>query len=240
LSQIGEFSFIVGQAGLNLGVLDQTQYSLILASSIVSITLNPLMFKLVGPAERFLRRWPRVWERLNRHGPEVERPERQFAGHVVIVGCGRVGRHVAEVLGRIGVPRLVVEVDPFRTKRLQELGIPVLFGDAANSEILTHTGLPRARSLVVTVSDDVSSLMIVTAGRRLGPQLQIIVRASTWDGARRLRAAGATAVIRPELEGGIAIVEATLRGLEFSTDEAQRHTDAVRQTELGGDDVHAR
>jgi monovalent cation:H+ antiporter-2, CPA2 family len=235
LSQIGEFSFIVGQAGLNLGVLDQTQYSLILASSIVSITLNPWMFRLVNPAERFLRRWPRLWARLNRHGPEVGRPEEEFTGHVVIVGCGRVGRHVAEVLGRVGVPRLVVEVDPSRTKRLQQLGIPVLFGDAANSEILSHTGLPRARSLVVTVSDDVSALMIVTAGRRLGPQLQIIVRASTWDGARRLRAAGATAVVRPELEGGIAIVEATLLGLEFPADKVQRHTDAVRLAELGED-----
>ena len=235
LSQIGEFSFIVGQAGLNLGVLDPTQYSLILASSIVSITLNPWMFRLVNPTERFLRRWPRLWARLNRHGPDLQRPEEQFTGHVVIVGCGRVGRHVAEVLGRIGVPRLVVEVDPSRTKRLQQLGIPVLFGDAANSEILNHTGLPRARSLVVTVSDDVSALMIVTAGRRLGPQLQIIVRASTWDGAGRLRAAGATAVIRPELEGGIAIVESTLLGLEFSSDEIQRHTDTVRQAELGED-----
>ena len=134
------------------------------------------------------------------------------------------------------MPRLVVEADPARTKRLQQLGIPVLFGDAANSEILEHTALPRARSLVVTVSDDVSALMIVTAGRRLGPQLQIIVRASTWDGARRLKAAGATAVIRPELEGGIAIVETTLIGLEFSADEVQRHTDAVRQAELGADD----
>jgi CPA2 family monovalent cation:H+ antiporter-2 len=193
------------------------------------------MFKLVDPAERFLRRWTRLWATLNRHGPDLQRPEEQFTGHVVIVGCGRVGRHVAEVLGRIGVPRLVVEVDPSRTKRLQQLGIPVLFGDAANSEILNHTGLLRARSLVVTVSDDVSALMIVTAGHRLGPQLQIIVRASTWDGARRLRAAGATAVVRPELEGGIAIVERTLLGLEFPPDEIQRHTDPARQAELGED-----
>jgi K+:H+ antiporter len=236
LSQIGEFSFIVGQAGVNLGVLDQTQYSLILAGAIVSITINPWMFRLVDPAERMLKRWPRLWVRLDRHGPEVKRPGEDFSGHVVIVGCGRVGRHVAEVLGRTGVPRLVVESDAARAKRIQQLGIPVLFGDAANSEILSLTGLPRARSLVVTVGDDISALLVVKAARRIAPRLQIIVRASTWDGARQLKEAGATAVIRPELEGGIAIVQRTLLGLEFPEDEMLRHTEAVRHEEERGTD----
>ncbi len=194
------------------------------------------MFRLVNPAERLLKRWPRVWATMNHHGPTVQKPDDHLVGHVVIVGCGRVGRHVAETVGRIGVPRLVVEADPGRTTRLQELGIPVLFGDAANSEILSHTGLARARSLVVTVGDDVSAEMIVAAGRRLGPQLEIIVRASTWAGAARLRELGATAVIRPELEGGIAIVRRTLSGLDFSNEEIERQTEAIRQSELGGGD----
>src|SRR5262249_28668961 len=121
LSQIGEFSFIVGEAGIDLGVLDRTEYSLILAGAIVSITINPWMFRLVDPVERMLKRRPRLWARLNRHGPEVTKPEEGIAGHVVIVGCGRVGRHVAEVLRRVGVRRLIVEADAARTKRLQQL-----------------------------------------------------------------------------------------------------------------------
>jgi CPA2 family monovalent cation:H+ antiporter-2 len=233
LSQIGEFSFIVGQAGVNLGVLDDSQYSLILAGAIVSITLNPWMFRLIDPIERRLRRYPRLWARLNRFGPEIARPEEQFDGHVVVVGCGRVGRHIAEVLGRIGVSRLVVEADVTRTKRLTQLGIPVLFGDAANSEILRHTGLQRARALVVTVPDDTSALTIVTSARRLAPDLRIITRASTWEGAWRLKQAGATTVVRPELEGGIEMVRRTLLGLEFPAYDVQRYTDAVRQEEFG-------
>lgn len=90
--------FIVGQAGMTLGVLTQTQYSLILAGAIVSITLNPWMFRLIDPVERRLKRYPRLWARLNRQGPEIARPEEHLSGHVVIVGCGRVGRHIAEVL----------------------------------------------------------------------------------------------------------------------------------------------
>ena len=233
LSQIGEFSFIVGQAGVNLGVLSDSQYSLILAGAIVSITLNPWMFRLVDPLERRLRQWPRLWARLNRHGPEIALSRDQLAEHVVIVGCGRVGRHVADVLGRVGIARLVVEADVTRTKRLQQLAIPVLFGDAANSEVLSHAALERARALVVTVPDDASSLMIVTAARRLATDLNIITRAATWEGARLLREAGATAVVRPELEGGLEIVRSTLLGLDFPAYDVQRYTEALRREELG-------
>jgi CPA2 family monovalent cation:H+ antiporter-2 len=233
LSQIGEFSFIVGQAGVSLGVLDRSQYSLILAGAIVSITLNPWMFRLVDPVERCLKRYPKLWARLNRHGPEIAAPEENLSGHVVIVGCGRVGRHIAETLRQVGVPRLVIESDSGRTKRLNELGIAVLFGDAANSEILKHARLERARALVITVPDDTAALTIVTAARARAPDLRIISRASTWEGAKRLKEAGAIEVVRPELEGGIEIVRRTLLGLEFPVYDVQRYTEAVRREGLG-------
>jgi monovalent cation:H+ antiporter-2, CPA2 family len=240
LSQIGEFSFIVGQAGLTLGVLDGTQYSLILAGAIVSITLNPWMFRLIDPVERLLKRWPRLWVRLNRHGPQISPPADTLTGHVVIVGCGRVGRHIAEALAHLDVPRLVVEADVNRTRRLRELGIPVIFGDAANSEILDHVALERARALVVTVPDDTAAMMIVGAVRRRALSPRIITRASTWEGGRRLKEAGATDVVRPELEGGVEIVRRTLLGLEFPAHDVQRYTDAVRREGLdapsSGDD----
>jgi CPA2 family monovalent cation:H+ antiporter-2 len=232
LSQIGEFSFIVGQAGLTLGVLSQSQYSLILASAIISIAVNPWMFRLVDPVERRLRRNPRLWELLNRHGPPPARPGEHLTGHVVIVGCGRVGRHIAEVLGQIGIQRLVVESDTSLIKRLAELGVPVLFGDAANSEILKHVRLPQARALIVTVPDDAAALTIVTTARRIAREIHIVSRASSWEGARRIREAGAAAVVRPELEGGVEVVRQTLLGLEFPTYDVQRYTDIVRREGL--------
>ncbi len=230
LSQIGEFSFIVGQSGVALGVLDDTQYSLILAGAIVSITVNPWMFRLIDPLERLLKRMPRVWARLDRHGPLTPRPAETLDRHVVIVGCGRVGRHIADVLLRIGVPQLVVEADASRARRLQESGTPVVFGDAANSEILGTTALDRARALVVTLPDDAAALMVVAAARRRvsSPSLHIIARASTREGARHLKEAGATDIVRPELEGGLEIVRRTLLGLEFPAQEIQRYADAVR------------
>ena len=231
-SQIGEFSFIVGQSGVMLGLIDDTQYSLILAGAIVSITVNPLMFGLVSPLERALMRWPRAWRVLNHQRLDLPAIEESIAGHVVIVGCGRVGRHIAEVLTRLQLPRLVVEDDPARLRKLVDLGIPVLFGDAANSEILRHAALGRARAAVVTVPDDTAAAAIVAAIRHFAPSLPIIARASSWAGARRLTDAGAHEVIRPELEGGIEIVRRTLLELEYLPEDATEYAAIIRQDGL--------
>ena len=230
--QIGEFSFIVGQAGLGLALITAEQYSLILAGAIVSITVNPLMFRLIDPVERFLQKFPALWRFLNRHGPPHPVRVEPLTGHVVIVGSGRVGRHISEVLTQLKVPRLVVEVDPARLALLRRLGVPVLFGDAASSEILDHAGLERARALIVTLPDDAAAGAVVMAARGRSPELRIIVRASTWEGARRLRDIGANHVVRPELEGGIEIVRRTLLDLELPVDDVARYVELIRQEEL--------
>lgn len=227
LSQIGEFSFIVGQTALALKLIDSSQYSLILAASIVSITLNPLMFRLVGPTERVLRRWPLVWRALDRPRADLPPPE-DIRNHVVIVGCGRVGRHIAEALGRLHIERLVVEADPARLSKLKELGVPVLYGDASSSEILTHAGLEHARALVITLPDDAAAVSVAVTVRHEAPELRMIARASTWDGARRLKAAGVNDVVRPELEGGVEIVRRTLLDLDLPVPDVQHYIDLVR------------
>jgi CPA2 family monovalent cation:H+ antiporter-2 len=228
LSQIGEFSFILGEEGLALGILQRDQYSLILAGALLSITLNTPMFRLLHPLEQWLKRLPRIWSILDLHGPARADIEDTISGHVVIVGYGRVGHHIVSLLGEMGIPHLVVEADAERVEELDALGIPSLFGDAANSEVLTHAGLERARALVVAGPDEDASALVVAAARDLAPALPIIARTSTEDGARRLSELGAQNVIHPELEGGLEIVRHTLLQLGFPPQEINRYTDAVR------------
>ncbi|MEO8357789.1 MAG: cation:proton antiporter [Chloroflexota bacterium] len=229
LSQIGEFSFILGQEAMGLGLLDRTQYSLILAGALLSITLNTPMFRLVYPMERWLQRFPALWKLLDRHGPAPILIEESIKDHVVIVGYGRVGRHIVSLLGQMSIPHLVVEADAERGEELSGRGIPTLYGDAANSEVLTHAGLARARALVVAGPDEDASALVVTAARDLAPELPIIARATSEEGTKRLTQLGAGDVIHPELEGGLEIVRHTLLQLGFPLQEIYRYTDAVRR-----------
>ena len=229
LSQIGEFSFILGQEELGLGLLNQSQYSLILAGALLSITLNTPAFRLIDPLEKWLRRFPAVWKLLDRQGPPLPDIRQSMEGHVVIVGYGRVGRHIVSLLGEMEIPHLVVEADSHRVEELDRLGVPSLYGDAANSEVLTHAGLAHARALVVAGPDEDASALVVTAARDLAPDLPIIARAASEDGTKRLTQLGAQDVIHPELEGGLEIVRHTLLQLGFPLQEIYYYTDAVRR-----------
>jgi monovalent cation:H+ antiporter-2, CPA2 family len=243
LSQIGEFSFILGTAGLHLHLLTQDQYSLILAGALVSITLNPLMFRLINPTEKFLQRFPNLWRKINRHGAVDESSDGHgLNGHVVIIGYGRVGQHIVDVLGQLDVPRLVIESDPDRMDKLTSQNVRVLYGDAANSEILTHANLEHAKALVVTLPEESSTELIVAAARTMVPTLPIIARAATSQGVKHLAELGAKDVIHPELEGGLEIVRHTLLRLGYPLREVERYAEAVRREnyyiEINTDEEH--
>lgn len=228
LSQIGEFSFVLGREGVGLGLLDQTQYSLILAGALLSIVLNTPIFRMFNSLERWLQNYPKVWKLLDRHEPLPPLIEESIHDHVVIVGYGRVGRHIVDLLGQMEIPHLVVEADSQRVEELQKMGVPSLFGDAANSEVLQHTGLTHARALVIAGPDEDASAMVVTAARDLAPDLPIIARATSEEGTKKLAQLGAQDVIHPELEGGLEIVRHTLLQLGFPLQEIYHYTDAVR------------
>lgn len=229
LSQVGEFSFILGQAGLSLGLLTAEQYGLILACALVSITVNPLLFRARPALERMLRRVPGFWKpHANLQRYREVRAE-AMRDHVVIVGFGRVGKHLVDVLESLRVPLLVVEADVERVAILDERGVPVLYADAANSEILTQVGLDRARALVSTVPEESQALFIVTSARRLCPDLPIVARAATEEGVRLLAQAGARDVIHPEREGGLELIHLTLLHLGYPLREVHAYAEAVRR-----------
>ena len=130
---------------MSLGLLAQDQYSLILAGALISITLNPLMFRLIGPGRKPAARMPAIWARLDRQRP-VSAPVAGDSDRPC--GGGRLrprGGHIVQVARDLEIPHLVVESTVERVEELNTQGTPTLYGDAANSEVLTHAGLDRAR-----------------------------------------------------------------------------------------------
>lgn len=242
LSQIGEFSFILGQEGMSLGLIDRDQYSLILAGSLVSITINPLMYRLIQPAEIWFKKFPVLWRALDRHAPIPAALDETIKDHVVIVGYGRVGSHIVNLLVKMSVPHLVIDSDPDHIEQLNQKGILNLYGDASNSEILTHAHLEQARALVVASHDEPANELVVAAARDISSDLPIVARAATEAGINHLAQLGAEDVIHPELEGGLEIVRHTLLKLDLPVTEIIRYMDAVRRdhydTQLNTQEEH--
>jgi monovalent cation:H+ antiporter-2, CPA2 family len=229
LSQIGEFSFILGQGGLFLNLLDTNQYSLILAAALISITVNPFTYKALPWLETQLRRIPGFWKKLDANTRILEIKKDKLVNHVVIVGYGRVGKHMVDVLEKLSVPMLVIEADAERITSLNQRNVPTLYGDASNSEVIDHAHLDRASALVVTIPNETSAELIVTAARDLNPQLPIVARAATEFGVQMLSNQGANRTIHPELEGGLEMVHHTLLILGYPLQEVHRYAEAVRK-----------
>ncbi len=108
LAQIGEFSFILAALGLSLGLLPVEAQSLILAGAIISIALNPMVFKAIGPLQSWIRSRSELARKLERSAdPLAELPmtfdQNKLAGQVVLVGYGRVGRKIADALTERGI-----------------------------------------------------------------------------------------------------------------------------------------
>ncbi len=147
----------------------------------------------------------------------------------MIVGYGRVGEHLVDVLQSLEVPLLVIELDVERIETLNKRQVDTLYGDPSNSEVITHAGLQRARALVVTVPEETVTFMTVAAARRLNPDLPVIVRAASLESMEHLRRLGAAHIVQPELEGGLEILHDTLLQLGYPLREVHEYAEAVRR-----------
>jgi CPA2 family monovalent cation:H+ antiporter-2 len=173
LAQIGEFSFILVALGVSLGLLGRETQALVVAGSIVSITLNQPLGAWLGRMFTRLEREPKL--------PTLELPaiEHEFGGltgHVVLVGYGRVGTTVTEALDRAGIIHVVVEEQPRVVAGLRLRGEHAVSGDATRPEVLERAGVRGAQLIVVTAPEPIRARRIVEVARRMNPGIAIAVR----------------------------------------------------------------
>ncbi|NUS61618.1 MAG: Kef family K(+) transporter, partial [Lysobacter sp.] len=195
LAQIGEFSFILAGLGVSLGLLPQEGNSLILAGALISIAINPLLFGLIEPLQRWLREHSALARRLEMPvDPTATLPmttdAKYLAGHVVLVGYGRVGKRIASQLTEKGLPVVVVEQNRERVEQLREEGFAAVSGDAAEPGTLVQAHVTGAKWLVSAIPDTFSVRQMVETARMLNPEIQILVRSHNEEEAAMLQKEG--------------------------------------------------
>lgn len=234
LSQVGEFSFILVTLGVSLGLVPDDALQVVVAAALVTITLNPFMFRTVDPITDRLERVPLLHRLSTRSAGAVEsldrsHPEHELRNHAVVCGHGRVGRLITSALDRRGFRYLVITDDRYETSRLRELGTPTLFGDAANPELLAHAQLGTARVLIVAMSDAYAARLVVDHVRQLAPRLSIVVRTHSEGDLDSYQEMGG--VVRPvmgELEVAVQMTRYALTRFGVSMHEAEAVAQGLR------------
>jgi len=227
LAQVGEFSFIVAGEGLKLGLMSSDIYNVVLAVAVVSITLNPLSFRLIEPIEKLLKGRPPIWQILDRQGEPPSLASR-MGGHAVICGYGRVGELTGHALQQMDVPFVVVETDLDRVRRLAKAGVVVSWGDSASFEVLESASVKHASIIVVATPDESSALLTVANARKLNESAPILVRGRAATEIDTFRQLGATEVVVPELEGGLELMRQALIAMGHDPEESLHLSHAVR------------
>jgi CPA2 family monovalent cation:H+ antiporter-2 len=129
----------------------------------------------------------------------------QLQNHVVICGYGLNGRNVAHTLSKVGIPFVVLEMNPVTVREERKRGVPILFGDCSREAVLEHAGIEHAKSLVLAISDPATTRRAVQAARSMSAHLHILVRTRYISDVDDLRKLGANEIVPEELETSIEI-----------------------------------
>jgi CPA2 family monovalent cation:H+ antiporter-2 len=204
LAQIGEFSFILAGVGVSIGALSEEARNLILASAMLSMVANPMLFAA-------LDRWIAGREPQIRASAEAQMkvtaddslPDRALipeSNHIILVGYGRVGSRVARSLHEHGMPMVLIDTDRDHCIDARKLGIPCIFGNAVSADVVNDANITQARAMLIAISQALEAGPIIRQARELNPALAILARAHSDEEVAYLHQAGADATIMGESE----------------------------------------
>lgn len=211
LAQIGEFSFILADLGIGLGLVPQAARDLVLGTSILSIFANPILFAGLERLQPWIVRRDAASGAAAPSGPQKavaeELPPTALTGHAVLVGYGRVGQRVGQSLIAAGWKLLVIEESSGRVEKLRAAGVEAIAANAAEGAALVAANLAAARLLVVAIPDAFEAGQIVEQARAANAGLEILARAHFDAEVEHLRQHGASEVIMGEHEIARAMID---------------------------------
>ena len=227
LAQIGEFSFILITLGRDLGFVSAEAVDVVVATAIISITLNPLAFRAIEPIDRAMARL-RPARVLSEEELEVGASSTlDPLSRAIVVGYGPTGRTVTRLLRENGVSPTIVDLNVDVVRKLRDEGVSAVHGDARYQDTLVTAGLPHAATLIVSGADT-GSPEVIKGARGINPNVHIFVRSNYLRDVPLLRSAGAEQVFAGEGEVAMAMTEAVLQRLGATPDQIDRERARVR------------
>ncbi|MFT4256413.1 MAG: YbaL family putative K(+) efflux transporter [Pseudoxanthomonas sp.] len=203
LAQIGEFSFILAGLGLQLEILPQDGHDLILAGALLSIIANPFLFA-----------WLDSWQaRQQAEEPVAAEPElppgpsRDLHDHAIVIGYGRVGSELAQVLRDRGVPVIVIDDNRDHVERAHAAGIPGIRGSAAADKVLAEAHPDRAKIAVLAIPQPLEAGEAIAKLRAINPSLTLLARAHSDAEVKHLLEHGADGAVMAERELAYSLAE---------------------------------
>ncbi len=232
VAQGGEFGFALLTLSLRYELLDSAIVQPLLAATVLSMVLSPLLIRHNRLITRTL---------LGESGSPITAALRETQAtlavaerdHVVICGFGRVGQNIARVLEQTGFEYIALEIDPYRIRVGRQAGDPVIYGDAGQVKVLENVGLTRANCIVITFADPEVALRILRSVRELRIDVPVLVRTQDDSKLEELQKAGATEVVPETFEAALMLLSHLLLLLKLPVSRVIRTVNDIRSDRYG-------
>jgi len=232
VAQGGEFGFALLTLSLRHELLDPAIVQPLLAATVLSMVLSPLLIRQNRRITRAL---------LGESGSPTNAALRETQAtlavakrdHVVICGFGRVGQNIARVLEQTGFEYIALDIDPYRIRVGRQAGDPVIYGDAGQVKVLENVGLTRANCIVITFADPEVALRILRSVRELRIDVPVLVRTQDDSKLEELQKAGATEVVPETFEAALMLLSHLLLLLKLPVSRVIRTVNDIRSDRYG-------
>lgn len=213
LVQMSEFGFIIASQGWVLGALTRDQYTFLIALTFLTILVSTpfisrghsLYYGMHGWMDKYLPKFFRTSaERLD------AKEELPYRDHIVLCGYGRVGKYIGRALAMAGIPFVVVDYNNAAIAALTAKGIPVVYGDPADKNVLDYAQVDYAKAIIIAIPDRHTQELVIGHAQTLNRRIKIICRTHHEEDQKYLKSLGVDAVIQPEFEAALSIVERLL------------------------------
>ncbi len=220
LGQGGEFAFLVLGLAVGFQLLpgDTAQFMLIVVGA--TMFLTPLTAKIGAQLRALL-------SAREETDAEVEIAP-NLSAHVIIVGYGRTGQLLANLLDRQQIAHIALDLDARRVAELSAAGAPIFLGDASRAAILAKAHLKHAAVLAICTDDHDATELVLATARREAPDVPVIARAHDAAHAEELLAHGAARVVPEVLECGLHLGQLMLEHVGLPSTVARDLVDAQR------------
>jgi CPA2 family monovalent cation:H+ antiporter-2 len=231
LAQVGEFAFVIFSQALILKLLTPQETSIGISVALLTLVISPILYDFALPFWREMKAltsrseiFSKIFSAGERHIAETE----GYKNHIIICGYGRVGRWIGKAFAEFNIPFVVVEYNQNVVQELKSAGIPVLYGDPTEPEVLEGVGVRDSKAVILAIPDSVAQEALIAYVQTVAPTAKIISRAhldTDWEKLKDLRV---DKVVQPEFEAALAIVRSVFSSMGKSSEEISAVTKSLR------------
>jgi len=226
LCQIGEFSFVLSQTGLDFNLMPNDVYQTFLAVTVLTMAATPF---LINASPHFARVAQLPVPSPLPSQPSTALPAMEgLKDHLIIIGFGVNGRNLARAARAAGIKYVILEMNPDTVRTESKKGEPIFYGDAMQKSVLEHIAVKNARVMVIAISDPIATRRTSELARQMNSNLYIIARTRFVQEVKPLYRLGANEVIPEEFETSVEIFTRVLRKYLVPQEDIERFIAEVR------------